>query len=33
MSQHLASLKIGDTMLMKGPKGHVDYVGKYFMTL
>lgn len=28
MSQHLASLKVGDTILMKGPKGHVDYTGK-----
>lgn len=30
MSQHLASLKIGDTILMKGPKGHVDYIGMLF---
>ena len=28
MSQHLASLKVGDSMLMKGPKGHLDYLGK-----
>lgn len=27
MSQHLASLKLGDTILMKGPKGHLDYKG------
>jgi cytochrome-b5 reductase len=27
MSQHMASLKIGDSMLMKGPKGHLDYAG------
>lgn len=25
MSQHLDSLKIGDTIDMKGPKGHLDY--------
>lgn len=28
MSQHLDSLKIGDKMLMKGPKGHMEYFGK-----
>jgi len=27
MSQHLASLKVGDSILMKGPKGHLDYKG------
>lgn len=27
MSQHLNSLKIGETILMKGPKGHLDYKG------
>lgn len=27
MSQHLDSLKIGDKMLMKGPKGHMEYFG------
>jgi len=27
MSQHLNNLKIGETMLMKGPKGHLDYHG------
>mmetsp|Transcript_14409 Transcript_14409/g.18880 ORF Transcript_14409/g.18880 Transcript_14409/m.18880 type:complete len:300 (-) Transcript_14409:33-932(-) len=28
MSQHLETLKIGDTMDMKGPKGSLDYKGK-----
>ncbi|CAB9516282.1 Nitrate reductase [NADH] (Fragment) [Seminavis robusta] len=28
MSQHLESLSIGDKMLMKGPKGHMEYFGK-----
>jgi len=28
MSQHLDSLKIGDKILMKGPKGHMEYFGK-----
>jgi cytochrome-b5 reductase len=27
MSQHLDSLKIGDTIDMKGPKGHMEYLG------
>jgi cytochrome-b5 reductase len=27
MSQHLESLKLGDTILMKGPKGHLTYLG------
>lgn len=27
MSQHLNDMKIGDTILMKGPKGHLDYKG------
>lgn len=27
MSQHLESLKIGDTIAMKGPKGHLHYKG------
>jgi Oxidoreductase FAD-binding domain/Oxidoreductase NAD-binding domain len=27
MSQHLDSLAIGDKMLMKGPKGHMEYFG------
>lgn len=28
MSQHLDSLSIGDTIEMKGPKGHLTYLGK-----
>lgn len=28
MSQHLNDLKIGDSVLMKGPKGHLTYEGK-----
>jgi len=28
MSQHLDSLSVGDTVDMKGPKGHLDYLGK-----
>ena len=28
MSQHLDSLKIGETVDMKGPKGHLSYLGK-----
>jgi cytochrome-b5 reductase len=28
MSQHLDSLKIGDTIDIKGPKGHMEYLGK-----
>lgn len=28
MSQHLDSLQIKDTLLMKGPKGHLTYLGK-----
>jgi hypothetical protein len=27
MSQHLNGLQIGDSVLMKGPKGHLDYLG------
>lgn len=27
MSQHLDSLKIGDTIEMRGPKGHLEYLG------
>jgi len=27
MSQHLNSLKLGETILMRGPKGHLDYKG------
>lgn len=33
MSQHLESLKIGDTILMKGPKGHLDYKGQGNFTI
>ncbi len=33
MTQHLASLKIGDSMLMKGPKGHLDYKGRGCFTI
>jgi len=33
MSQHLNNLKIGDTMLMKGPKGHLDYIGRGKFTI
>lgn len=33
MSQHLNSLKIGDTILMKGPKGHLEYKGKGQFTI
>lgn len=33
MSQHLDSLKIGDKVLMKGPKGHVDYKGRGHFTI
>jgi cytochrome-b5 reductase len=32
LSQHLDSLKIGDTILMKGPKGHMAYMGKGYFT-
>lgn len=28
LSQHLDSLKIGDTIDIKGPKGHMEYLGK-----
>ena len=28
MSQHLDSLKVGDTIDMKGPKGHMEYLGR-----
>lgn len=27
MTQHLNGMKVGDTMLMRGPKGHVNYQG------
>ena len=33
MSQHLNSMKLGDTILMKGPKGHLDYKGRGHFTI
>lgn len=33
MSQHLESLKIGDSVLMKGPKGHLEYLGQGAFTI
>ncbi len=33
MTQHLASLTVGDSMLMKGPKGHLDYLGRGKFTI
>ena len=33
MSQHLNSMKLGDTILMKGPKGHLDYKGHGHFTI
>ena len=33
MSQHMESLKIGDTMLLKGPKGHLTYKGRGAFTI
>jgi cytochrome-b5 reductase len=33
MSQHLNNLKIGDTILMKGPKGSLEYLGKGAFTI
>jgi cytochrome-b5 reductase len=33
MSQHLESLKIGDTMLMRGPKGELEYLGNGSFTI
>lgn len=33
MSQHLESLKLGDSILMKGPKGHLDYRGRGQFTI
>lgn len=33
MSQHLAGLKIGDKMLMMGPKGHLTYKGRGKFTI
>lgn len=33
MSQHLDSLRIGDTIDMRGPKGHLTYLGKGAFTV
>jgi cytochrome-b5 reductase len=33
MSQHLNNMKIGDTIMMKGPKGHLDYKGRGKFTI
>jgi cytochrome-b5 reductase len=33
MSQHINSLKIGDSILMKGPKGQLEYLGKGKFTI
>jgi len=33
VSQHLESLKIGDTMKMRGPKGHLTYTGRGKFTI
>ena len=33
MSQHLESLKVGETVLMRGPKGHLDYKGRGEFTI
>jgi ferredoxin-NADP reductase len=33
MSQHLNNMKLGDTIMMKGPKGHLDYKGKGNFTI
>lgn len=33
MSQHLNSMQLGDTILMKGPKGHLDYQGRGQFTI
>lgn len=33
MSQHLNDLKIGDTILMKGPKGHLEYFSEGKFTI
>lgn len=33
MSQYLDSLQIGEKVLMKGPKGHVDYKGEGHFTI
>jgi len=33
MSQYLAGMKIGESILMKGPKGHLEYLGKGKFTI
>jgi NAD(P)H-flavin reductase len=33
MSQHMNGLRVGDSMLMKGPKGHLDYLGRGKFTI
>ena len=33
MSQHLESMKVGDKMLMKGPKGHLEYLSRGKFTI
>lgn len=33
VSQHLESLKIGDTIMMKGPKGHLHWLGRGKFTI
>lgn len=33
MSQHLDDLQIGETILVKGPKGHMDYRGRGHLTV
>jgi cytochrome-b5 reductase len=33
MSQHLESMQVGDSILMKGPKGHLDYKGRGRFTI
>lgn len=33
MSQHLNDMKIGDSMKMRGPKGHLDYKGRGSFTI
>ena len=33
MSEHLENLKVGDSMMMKGPKGHLHYKGRGHLTI
>ena len=33
MSQHLESLKLGDTILMRGPKGSCTYLGRGYFAI